>query len=76
MRLEDGCLVVYGNKLNRSQSQKAIKWQKMLASKFDYDPDEKYSLSLEDNSYLGEIFGLKISCGMIMESRLKTRAQW
>lgn len=59
MRLEDGCLVVYGNKLNRSQSQKAIKWQKMLASKFDYDPDEKYSLSLEDNSYLGEIFGLK-----------------
>ena len=31
----------------------------MFAEKFEYDPDEKYSLSLEDNPYLGPIFGLR-----------------
>ena len=29
------------------------------SSKFDYDPDETYTLSLRDNEYLGPMFGLK-----------------
>jgi len=57
--MEDGRFVIYGNKLNQRQSRKAIKRQSMLARKFDYDPNEKYTLSLEDNPYGGEIFGLK-----------------
>jgi len=59
MKMENNQFVVYGNKLNKSQSKKAIKWQNMLAKKFDYDPNEKYTLSLEDNQYLGSIFGLQ-----------------
>jgi len=31
----------------------------MFAEKFEYDPDEEYSLSLVDNEYLGPIFGLR-----------------
>ncbi|MBC8509359.1 MAG: hypothetical protein H8D34_31300 [Chloroflexi bacterium] len=59
MKMEDGRFIVYGNKLNRRQSRKAIKWGNMLARKFDYDPNEKYTLSLEDNPYGEDIFGLK-----------------
>jgi hypothetical protein len=59
MKSENGKFVVYGNTLNKTDSNKAIKWQNMLAKKFDYDPNEKYTLSLTDNEYLGPIFGLK-----------------
>ena len=59
MKMEDGRFVVYGNQISSSQSNKAIKWQNMFAKKFNYDPDEKYTLSLVDNEYLGPIFGLR-----------------
>lgn len=59
MKLEDGRFVVYGNTLKRSHSNKAIKWQNMFVRKFGYDPDETYTLSLEENEYLGPIFGVK-----------------
>ncbi len=59
MKMENGRFVVYGNALDARQSQKTIKWQNMFIKKFNYDPDEKYTLSLEENPYLGPIFGLK-----------------
>jgi len=59
MKSENGKFVVYGNTLNKTDSSKATKWQNMLAKKFNYDPSEKYALSLTDNEYLGPIFGLK-----------------
>ena len=59
MKMENNSFVVYGNRLKPSHSKQAIKWQNMLSKKFDYDPDEKYTLSLEENEYLGPIFGLK-----------------
>ncbi|MCG8337932.1 MAG: hypothetical protein MJE63_25810 [Proteobacteria bacterium] len=59
MKLENGQFVVYGNKLKRSHSKKAMKWQKKFVKMFNYDPNETYNLSVEDNEYLGPIFGLK-----------------
>ena len=59
MRMQDGRFLVYGNPISRSQSRKATRWQEMFVRKFGYDPDEKYVLSLEENEYLGPIFGLK-----------------
>jgi hypothetical protein len=57
--MENDSYVVYGNTIKRSHSKQAIKWQNMLIRKFNYDPDEKYTLSLVENEYLGPIFGLK-----------------
>lgn len=59
MKMIDDQFVVYGNPITKSQSQKAIRWQNMFIKKFNYDPEEKYVLSLEDNPYLGPLFGLK-----------------
>ncbi len=55
----NGRLSIFGNKLKHSHAKKAIKWQKIFTKKFNYNPDEKYTLSLQDNQYLGRIFGLK-----------------
>jgi hypothetical protein len=59
MQLQDGRFELYGNPIKKSHSRQAISWQKMFVRKFNYDPDEKYTLSLEDNDFLGPIFGLK-----------------
>jgi hypothetical protein len=59
MKMQDGRFVVYGNPIRRSHSRQTIKWQQMFVDKFGYDPDEKYTLSLEENQFLGPIFGLK-----------------
>jgi hypothetical protein len=59
MKMEDGRFAVYGNRLRRSHSKKVLKWQNMFIRKFGYDPDEEYALSLEENEYLGPIFGVK-----------------
>ncbi len=50
---------LYGNKLSPRDARKANKWQEMFIRKFDYDPDEQYQLSLEDNTFLGDELGLK-----------------
>ncbi len=59
MEMVDGRFVVYGNRIRKSHSRKAIRWQDMFVRKFGYDPDEQYTLSLEENEYLGPIWGLK-----------------
>ncbi len=59
MKKENGRFIVYGNALSESDSRKTEKWQRMFINKFGYDPNERYTLSLEDNEYLGDIFGLK-----------------
>lgn len=59
MQMKDGRFVVYGNEISPSQSSKTIKWQQKFARMFNYDPNEVYTLSLQDNPYLGPIFGLK-----------------
>jgi UDP-N-acetylglucosamine:LPS N-acetylglucosamine transferase len=59
MKLENGQFIVYGNKLKKNQSSQILRHQKWMQKKFHYDPDEKYVLSVMDNRYLGDIFGLK-----------------
>jgi hypothetical protein len=59
MNKVNGRYVVYGNSITESQTRAADRWQAMLAKKFSYDPDEKYTLSVQDHPYGGEIFGLK-----------------
>jgi hypothetical protein len=59
MKKRDGRFFLYGNAISRSQSRQATRWQEMFVRKFDYDPDEQYVLSLEENEYLGPIFDLK-----------------
>lgn len=59
MKMQDGHFVVYGNSIKNSDSRKARRWQEMFIRKFHYDPDETYTLSLEENDFLGPIFGLK-----------------
>ena len=59
MKMDNGRFTVYGNPISESQSRKANKWQQKFIKKFNYNPDEKYVLSLEDNEYLGPLFGLK-----------------
>lgn len=59
MKMQNGQFNVYGNQLKKSHSNKVLKRQNWFIKKFDYDPNEEYSLSLKDNEYLGPIFGLK-----------------
>jgi hypothetical protein len=59
MKMENGRFVVFGNPISESQSKATIKWQNMFIKKFGYDPNEKYTLSLEENPYLGPLFGVK-----------------
>jgi hypothetical protein len=59
MKMENGRFVVYGNAIERSQSKAAKKWQNFFIKEFNYDPNEKYHLSLKENPYLGLIFGVK-----------------
>ena len=39
--------------------ERPSKWQNMFTKNFNYNPDETYHLSLEENPYGGSIFGLK-----------------
>lgn len=59
MQKVNGCYTVYGNPITKSQSRAADAWKEMLARKFNYDPNEKYTLSLEENPYLGPLFGVQ-----------------
>jgi hypothetical protein len=59
MKMQNGRFMVYDNAIEPSHSRQAIKWQEMFARKFSYDPDEQYILSLEENEYLGPLFGAK-----------------
>jgi hypothetical protein len=59
MKMENDRFEVYGNPIKKSHSKKVVRRQNWFIKKFDYDPDEKFTLSLEDNEYLGPIFGLK-----------------
>ena len=59
MKLENGRFHVYGNAIKQSHSNRIIKRQEWFKKKFNYDPNETYNLSLEDNEYLGPLFGLK-----------------
>ncbi len=59
MKKENGRYTLYGNPITATQSKKTDRWQAMLAKKFGYDPHETYTLSVHDNPYLGDVFGLK-----------------
>ena len=59
MKYENGRFSVYGNPIKKSDSKKTIKYQNWFIKKFNYDPDEEYTLSAVDNEYLGPIFGMK-----------------
>jgi len=59
MRMENGRYVIYDNTISSRDSRKVTAWQEMFVKKFNYDPSEKYTLTLKDNPYGGSIFGLK-----------------
>ena len=59
MKLQDGRFHLYGNPINKSHSKKIIRRHNWFKKKFNYDPDETYNLRVEDNPYLGPIFGLR-----------------
>lgn len=59
MKMENGRYTLYGNPISEAETQKTIRWQNKFKKMFDYDENEKYTLSVEDNDYLGPIFGLK-----------------
>src|SRR6056297_1521395 len=59
MQKRDGRYYVYDNPIKKSHSRAAEKWQRMFIKKFNYDPQETYSLTLQENPYLGPIFGLQ-----------------
>jgi hypothetical protein len=55
----DGRYHLFGNPITRGQSRAVDRWQRMFIRKFGYDPEERYSLRVRENEYLGSIFGLK-----------------
>jgi len=59
MRSESGRFVLFGNRLTKSQSRAIVRRQNWFIRKFDYDPNQTYTLSLHENPYLGPIFGVK-----------------
>jgi len=59
MKKINGQFVVYNNKLRKSHSKVASKWQSRYTKRFNYDPNEIYHLTTEDNPYLGPLFGVK-----------------
>jgi hypothetical protein len=59
MQKVDGRYQVYGNPITASHSRAADRWQQMFVRKFGHLPGEHYDLRVEDNPYLGEVFGLK-----------------
>jgi hypothetical protein len=59
MKIENDRFLVYGNAIKKSHSRQIIRRQNWMKKKFHYDPEEKYTLSVMDNPYLGDIFGLK-----------------
>jgi hypothetical protein len=59
MQKVDGRYQVYGNPISARHSRAADRWQRMFVRKFDHDPNETYAFRIEDNPYLGDVFGLK-----------------
>ena len=59
MKNINGSYSLYSNTISKRQSAAADRWKAMLARKFKYDPHEEYTLSLQDNPYLGSLFGVK-----------------
>ena len=50
---------VFGNTLTPSELKKIAQWRQGFIREFNYDPNEQYTLSLEENEPLGPFFGLK-----------------
>jgi len=59
MNKNNGQYELYGNPITPAQTRATDRWKSMLAKKFSYDPNESYELSVHDNPYLGDVFGLK-----------------
>lgn len=59
MKKQNGRYELYGNPITPAQTRAADGWKAMLAKKFNYDPNETYQVSVHDNPYLGDVFGLK-----------------
>jgi hypothetical protein len=59
MKKLNGKYMLYGNELSAGKSRAVDRWQRFFIQKFHYDPDEKYTLSLHSNNYLGNVLGIK-----------------
>jgi len=59
MKKVNGRYELYGNPISERQTRATDRWQAMLAKMFNYNPNEKFNLSVEDHPFGSEIFGLK-----------------
>ena len=59
MKIENGRFIVYDNAITETQSKSIIRRQNWFKKKFNYDPNETYSLSVHENKYLGDVLGIK-----------------
>ncbi len=59
MEKKNGQYHLYGNPLSKADSRKCDKWQNKFIKMFNYNENETYNLSAEENNYLGDMLGIK-----------------
>lgn len=59
MKKENGKYTLYGNSLSIEKSRATDRWQQFFVRKFHYNANEKYTLSIHPNNYLGQDLGIK-----------------
>ena len=59
MKKNNGQYELYGNPITKAKSNAVDRWQQKFIKMYNYDPNEKYALSVKDNHYLGNELGIK-----------------
>ena len=59
MEKNNGRYELFGSPITPRQSRAVDRWQRMFIRRYNYDPEERYTLGIRDNQYLGDIWGLK-----------------
>ncbi len=52
-------ILYLNNELSEGKSKATDRWQQFFVKKFQYDPNEEYTLSVQSNHYLGDELGIK-----------------
>lgn len=59
MKKINGKYTLFENELSEGKSNATDRWQQFFVKKFQYDPNDKYTLSVQSNHYLGDVLGIK-----------------
>jgi hypothetical protein len=59
MKKNNGKYSLFGNDLSEGKSKATDRWQTYFIKKFNYNPNEKYNLRIQQNQYLGDVLGIK-----------------